>query len=223
MEFLADQILAAFGDEARVQSGRTSLDVVLPAQSDRAVVVVEGKEQTDVAMAIPVQGVSAEGYYDLDLANGVLGQYGMMGRVGDSVRQKQGLAYYAYCSITPGKTQSLWFARAGVDPANVDRAIESIMEVVRDATENGLAADELNGTRQLMTGSLALTMQTNNGIAQLLQTIEEFELGLDYVERYPQLLAAVTLESAQQALAQAIDLGRFQIGIAGPRQSDNSA
>jgi zinc protease len=106
-----------------------------------------------------------------------------------------------------------------VDPANVDRAIESVLEVLREAEEDGLTADELDGTRQLMTGRLALTMQTNAGIASLLMTINEFDLGLDYVERYPSILAGVTLESAREALARAIDPGRLQIAVAGPATS----
>jgi len=180
---------------------------------------VPGKEQTDIAMAVPVAGVSAKDYYDLDVANVVLGQFGLMGRIGESVRQKQGLAYYAFCTINPRKTQSLWFVRAGVDPANVDRAIESVIGVVRDAEANGLTVEELDGTRQLMTGRLALTMQTNAGIASLLQTIHEFDLGLDYVERYPSILAGVSLESARAALTRAVDPDRLQIAVAGPSNS----
>ena len=172
----------------------------IPGGTERTIVVVPGKEQTDIAMAVPVAGASAPDFYDLDVANIVLGQFGLMGRIGESVRQKQGLAYYAFCTINPRKTQSLWFVRAGVDPANVDRAIESVLAVVHDAEANGLTAEEIDGTRQLMTGRLALTMQTNAGLASLLQTIHEFDLGLDYVERYPSILANVSPESARAAL-----------------------
>jgi zinc protease len=216
---LAQMIARAFGDRRRTSVERPSFDTSIPGGTERTAVVVPGKEQTDIAMAIPVAGVSSGDYYDLDVANIVLGQFGMMGRIGDSVRQKQGLAYYAFCTINPRKTQSLWFVRAGVDPANVDRAIESVLEVLREAEEDGLTADELDGTRQLMTGRLALTMQTNAGIASLLMTINEFDLGLDYVERYPSILAGVTLESAREALARAIDPGRLQIAVAGPATS----
>jgi zinc protease len=88
--------------------------------------------------------------------------------------------------------------------------------VIRETEESGFTDDELTGTRQLMTGRLALTMQTNAGIASLLQTIHEFDLGLDYVERYPGILAAVTLDSARAALSDAIDPARLQVAIAGP-------
>ncbi len=178
-----------------------------------------GKSQADVALVSPVVGVHTTDYYALDVADVILGQFGMMGRIGDSVRQKQGLAYYAFCSISPGKTQSLWFSRAGVDPSNVDKAIESVQAVLRDAIDAGFTQDELDGSIQLMTGRLALTMQTNAGIAALLQTIEEYGLGLDYVTEYPKKLADVTLSSANDALRRSLDPDRLLIGVAGPGAS----
>jgi zinc protease len=183
---------------------------------ERTAVVVPGKEQADVAIAYPVQGVGAAGYYDFKMANAVLGEYGLMGKIGESVRQKQGLAYYAFSTVMPGKSQSLWYSRAGVDPGNVERAIESIVAVIAETLAAGFAADELDGTRQLLTGQLALQMQTNAGIAEMLLAIEEFDLGLDYVATYPELLAAVTPERALAALMASIDLHRIQIGVAGP-------
>jgi zinc protease len=179
-------------------------------------VAVPGKAQADLAMFRPVPGVGDPEHYALEIADVVLGQFGMMGRIGDSVRQKQGLAYYAFCSISPGKTQSLWFARAGVDPSKVERATESIREVLRVALASGVTQEELEGTVQLMTGRLALTMQTNAGIAALLQTIAEYDLGLDYVERYPGILARVSREDVQRALAAAIDPDALLVAVAGP-------
>jgi zinc protease len=133
------------------------------------------------------------------------------------VRQRQGLAYYAYSNTSPHLGQSIWHARAGVDPTNVDRAIDSIIAVIRDIAENGLTAAELDGARRLMTGRLALAMQTNAGIAQMLLTIEELELGLDYVERYPSLLETITLDSARAAIAGWLKPDRFVVGVAGPQ------
>ena len=190
----------------------------MPTESLRRAVTLAGKEQTDVALMFPVMGAGEDGFYDFDVADTIMGQYGMMGRIGDSVRQRQGLAYYAYSSTSPHLGQSIWHSRAGVDPANVDRAIESIIAVISAVAKDGLTAAELDGARRLMTGRLALAMQTNAGIAQMLLTIEELELGLDYVDRYPALLESVTLDSARAALAKWLAPDRFVIGIAGPPQ-----
>jgi zinc protease len=74
----------------------------------------------------------------------------------------------------------------------------------------------VTGTIQFLTGRLALGMETNAGIAQILQRIEEYDLGLDYVERYPALVGTVTVDSARAALADSIDITRAQTAIARP-------
>jgi zinc protease len=212
VELLGKHLSGVGSDRPKRQ--RQSVDV--PAEGRRKSVTLAGKEQADVALMFPVMGVGEDGFYDFDVADTIMGQYGMMGRIGDSVRQRQGLAYYAYSNTSPHLGQSIWHSRAGVDPANVDRAIESIIEVINDVASQGLTAAELDGARRLMTGRLALAMQTNAGIAQMLLTIEELELGLDYVDRYPALLEAVTLDSARAAIADWLAPNRFVIGVAGP-------
>ena len=36
------------------------------------------------------------------LGNNILGQFGLMGRIGEVVREQSGLAYYAYSSLSAG-------------------------------------------------------------------------------------------------------------------------
>jgi zinc protease len=45
----------------------------------------------------------------------------MMGRIGDVVREKSGLAYYAYSSLSAGIGPGSWEVSAGVNPQNVKK------------------------------------------------------------------------------------------------------
>ena len=47
------------------------------------------------------------------LGNSVLGQFGMGGRIGDAVREKAGLAYYAYSSVSAGHRPGLVVCQRG--------------------------------------------------------------------------------------------------------------
>ena len=84
------------------------------------------------------------------LANTVLGVFGMMGRLGDNVRERQGMAYYAYSQLAASRQNGMWLAVAGVNPANVDRAIE------RDARRDE-AAGRRAGARRRAGGLQALS------------------------------------------------------------------
>jgi zinc protease len=178
--------------------------------------LLPGKEQADIAIGIPVLARIDPDWYAWRVADAILGEFGMMGRIGDRVRQQQGLAYYAYCNTTPRLDGSIWSARAGVDPDNIDRAINSVRDVVVGAIANGFSEAEVAGTIRLLTGRLALGMETNAGIASILLQIEEFGLGLDYVERYPEIIGAVTADKAKAVIEAWLDPAKFRVAIARP-------
>src|SRR5439155_18266043 len=116
------------------------------------------------------------------------------GRLGDSIRERQGMAYHVSGTFDANMAAGPLVIRAGVNAANVDRAIASIDEEVTNLRRNGVTPKELAESRQYLIGSLPRSLETNAGIAQFLQAGEFFDLGLDYDVRLPDLLRAVTLE-----------------------------
>ncbi|MDP2390844.1 MAG: hypothetical protein Q8N52_11005 [Acidobacteriota bacterium] len=59
-------------------------------------------------------------------------------------------------------------------------------------------------------------LETNAAIASFLLNADFFDLGLDYDERVPGLVQAVTLEAANDAARQLLDPARATIAVAGP-------
>jgi zinc protease len=143
-------------------------------------------------VGVPGIARSHPDFYALRVANCILGQFGLMGRLGTRVREEQGLAYYAYSSLACELAGGVWVAGAGVNPANVDAAIESIQaEFTRIGAEQ-VGAEELDDSQAYLTGVLPLTLETNEGVAGTLLSMEWFGLGLDYLLRYKELIYAVT-------------------------------
>jgi zinc protease len=152
--------------------------------------------------------------------NNILGQYALGGRLGDSIRERQGMAYYCFSTLDANKVPGPLTIRAGVDPANVDRAVASIdAEVDRIAAE-GPTDKELRESKQFLIGSMPRMLETNAGIASFLQMAEFFGLGLDYDLRLPGLLNAVTREAAHEAARNVLHASRASIVIAGPYDPD---
>ena len=58
--------------------------------------------------------------------NNALGQYALGGRLGDSIRERQGMAYYVYSRLDASLGEGPMMIRAGVSAANVERTIASI-------------------------------------------------------------------------------------------------
>ena len=74
---------------------------------------------------------------------------------------------------------------------------------------------ELEDARRFLVGSIPRMLETNAGIAQFLQMVEQFGLGLDYDVRLPALIGAVTREAAHEA-ARLLSPDRAAVVVAGP-------
>jgi len=176
------------------------------------------KAQADIAYGFVSISRDDPAYYAMTLMNNALGQYALGGRLGDNIRERQGMAYYVSSILDANIMPGPLLVRAGVSASHVDRAVAAIdHELTRIRTE-GLTAKELNDSRQFVIGAMPRALETNAGIANFLLSAEFFGLGLDYDLRLPSLLAAVTLEEANAAARRALDPERAAIVIAGPYQ-----
>ena len=140
----------------------------------------------------------------------------MMGRLGDNVREKQGLAYYSYSRVEGGPGPGAWRVIAGVNPANVEQAVASIRDEIKRMCEEPVGEDELADNRAFITGSLPLRIETNEGVARYLLDMERYDLGLDYLQRYDELINAVTLDQIQAVAQRWLDSDAYALAIAGP-------
>jgi len=147
--------------------------------------------------------------------NNILGQYAIGGRLGDRIRERQGMAYYAMSALDANLIPGPLFIRAGVNPANVQRALASIDEELARLAADGPTDREMRESTQYLIGSMPRNLETNAHIASFLQTGEFFGLGLDYDLRLPGLLRAVTRDDVLAA-ARTLDPAKAAVVVAGP-------
>lgn len=182
------------------QPAPPTLPMVEPVQEVReAFIALPGKTQCDVVMGVVGPSRFADDYHAATMANSILGQFGMMGRIGEIVREKSGMAYHASSRIEGGYGQGAWMISAGVNPKNVRRTVElSIGEIRRLTTELVDDAD-LQDNQANFTGRLPLQLASNEGIASTLHSIEAFGLGLDYLLGYHDMIYSLTKDDLQRA------------------------
>ena len=195
------------------------LPVVAPRRMrERVVLPMMNKAQADIAYGFTGIRRRAPDYYACWLMNNAFGQYAIGGRLGDSIRERQGMAYYVSSSLDANVVEGPLAIRAGVSPANVDRAIASIDEEIARLITDGLTDKELEESRRYLIGAMPRALETNAAIANFLQTAEFFDLGLDYDVRMPEYLRAVALDDVNAAARRLLDVNRATIVIAGPYQ-----
>lgn len=182
----------------------------------RYVRTMTNKTQADIVLGTIGLARRDEAYYAARLGDLILGHLGLMGRLGETVRDQQGLAYYASSSLEGGLGRGPWSVRAGVNPANVDQAIESIRTEINRFRDEPVTDQELEDGQDYLTGSLPLRLERNEGIADTLLDIDLYQLGDDYVIRFPDLIRAVTKEQIQAAAQTYLDPEHYALAIVGP-------
>ena len=177
-----------------------------------------GKTQSDIVIGYPGVRRSDSDYYALSLGDLIFGRLGLYGRLGANVRDKQGLAYYVYSSIEANIGAGPWSVHAGVNPKNVDRAVDGIIAEVQRLRAESVTQDELSEAKDYVTGSMALHLETNAGVAATLSDIEAFGLGLDYLERYPKIIRSITAEQILAVAQKYAQIENYALSIAGPEK-----
>jgi zinc protease len=132
------------------------------------------------------------------------------------VREKSGLAYYAYSSLSAGLGPGSWEVSAGVNPQNVQKARDLIVDELKRFVQEGVTADELADTKANFVGRLPISLESNGGVANALLNIERHNLGLDYYLRYEGLVNEVSQDAVLDTARKFIDPDRLAIAVAGP-------
>jgi len=214
-----DLVARVFGGWRKPRPAPVPLASPAPAVGRRQLVIpMMNKAQADIAYGFTTIRRADPAYEALRLMNNVLGQYALGGRLGDSIRERQGMAYYVSSAVDPNVVEGPLVIRAGVSAANVERAVASIDLELTRLLEEGITAKELDDSRQYLVGSMPRALETNAAIATFLQSAEFFGLGTDYDMRMPGLLRAVTLDEVNAVARRAIDPARATLVIAGPYQ-----
>jgi zinc protease len=220
------QVAAAFEGWTAVPDRERDMPHVSRAPARQRVMIdMPDKSQADIAYGFTSISRLDPTYSHHWVMNNILGQFGLGGRLAENIRERQGMAYYAFSSFDPSLGPGPLVIRAGVDPANVERAVAAIDTEVGTLGTSGATERELRETRQFLIGSIPRMLETNQSIVTFLQTSEFFGLGLDYDRRLPGLLQAVTLDEVNAAAASVLDPSRASIAIAGPAfaRDDNAA
>ena len=206
-----------FGDWRVPAPTELPVSPLVPTGTRRRVdIPMMNKAQADIAYGFTTLTRSDADYYACWLMNHAFGQYSMSGRLGDSIRERQGMAYYAYSALDASLMEGPLLIRAGVSASNIDRAVASIDDEIRKLTTEGLTQKELDDSRRFLIYAMPRALETNAGIANYLQTEEFFGLGLDYDVRLPDLLRGVTLEQANAVARKFLSVDRATVVIAGP-------
>lgn len=185
-------------------------------ESVRLHIPLEEKVQVDLIMGNHGPTRVSKDFLPATIANNILGQFGMMGRIGAAVREKSGLAYHAATSLNAWTKGGSWEISAGLHPNNLEKAIMIIKDEVNLFKTKGITTEELEDAKANYIGWLPLSVESNNGVAAAIIRMERYNLGFDYLRKYPKRVQSLTKDDVVGVAKKYLDTEKMLTISAGP-------
>ena len=180
-------------------------------------IVMAHKSQTEILMGTLAISRLDPDYEPLNLLNAILGELGFMGRLGQRVRDKEGLAYSCTSFLNAGLQGGNWTALAGVNPKNVDRAKKLMEEEIQRVIDEPVLEKELEDAKENQTGSALMELESTEGIARTSHNLVHYGLGLDYFAKRRQLFRKINVGHLQEMAGKYLQQSRTSSVIVGPK------
>lgn len=157
-------------------------------------------------------------YYSVFVMNHILGGGGFRSRLMNSIREERGLAYSIYSMFASGKHAGYFQVMVETKNSSAGEAIDQILREMESIRADGIAGEELDEVKLYLTGSFPLKIDTNTKIANLLADMEFYGLGLDYPERFPEIINALSKTDVEDAAKKHLDPENYTVAIVGKQE-----
>jgi zinc protease len=179
--------------------GEPATAPVAPSKVGSGETLWVNKDLTQANIILGHAGVGRENpdYYAIQVMNYILGGGGFSSRMLDSIRNERGLAYSVYSYFSAEKGHGTFELVMQTKNETALEAIRIAKAEIRRMREDLVTEAELSDAKDYLTGSFPLRFDTNRKVANFLAQVEYFQLGLDYPDRYADLIRKVTREDVQ--------------------------
>ncbi|MDJ0729854.1 MAG: pitrilysin family protein [Crocosphaera sp.] len=157
----------------------------------------QATQQAIIMLGYLTVGVDHIDYPALKLLSTYLGN-GLSSRLFVELREKQGLAYDVSAFFPTRLQPSHFVTYIGTAPHNTNIAIEGLQQETERLSEVELTPEELQTAKNKLLGQYALGKQTNSEVAHLYGWYETLELGIEFDQKFPDLINNISAEMLQK-------------------------
>jgi zinc protease len=182
----------------------------------KQIVPLRNRSQCDIVLGIPGISIRSPDYYPMLVLNQILGQAGLGGRLGGRIRDQDGLAYDVSSSFDASLGEGPFVIRAGAGSQQVDRVVAAMKEEIEKMKVHGVTEQEVGDAKRYLINSTPVRLESNEGIAREFEHIELLQLGEDYLTRYPDLIASVTMDRLLDCFRTRLVFDKAALVVAGP-------
>jgi len=204
-----------FGDWKQKEIPADALPGILPRNGPTVIKINKDLTQANIILGhVGIARVDPD-YYAVTVMNYILGGGGFASRLMDNIRDNRGLAYDVHTYFSANRYSGSFQAGLQTKNESANTAIaEVIKEMERMRTEQ-VGDRELDDAKSYLTGSFPLRIDSNSKIAGFNLAVEYYGLGLDYIDRYPAIINAITKEDILRVARKYLDPANYVLVVVG--------
>jgi len=138
-------------------------------------------------------------YFPLRLVNYILGEGGFSSRLMTRIRSDLGCTYGIRSTFHFRRAPGPFVISTFTPAAQTALVVQEIKAVVQEVRKAGITELELAEAQSYYVGHFPLGLETPRGIGSRVVSMDLYNLGRDYLQRYRERIQEVTLASAQDA------------------------
>ena len=186
----------------------------MPTPTERTVVTIQ-QDVTQATIRMGNIGIPRS-HPDANVAvvlNYILGGAGFGSRLMKNLREQRGLTYGVHSNFWARREPGYFFAAMQTKVESMNEAVREMLAEIERFRESGVTDDELAWAKKYFTGSLPLTLETNDQIASKLIEQEFYGLPEEFWLRDLAEIQAVTREQVLDVARRHIHPERFAIVV----------
>jgi zinc protease len=216
---IIDQVtrLTADWKSAPVERPQTPA-VEMPKRFEERIISMPAAAQLHFYMGHPGIRRNNPDYYKLLVMDYVLGTGpGFTDRLSARLRDREGLGYTVSASITPsaGEEPGLFTCYIGTVPDALPKVKRIFLEELQRIRHEKPSREEVEDAKKYLLGNLPFKFTTGDRVAGQLLSIERYDLGFNYLDKYRKAVAAVTPDDVQAVARKYIDPQHMILVVAG--------
>jgi zinc protease len=200
---MLDRVFGALPAKAEL----TPVESVVPQGVGQHISIDLDVPQTVIDFGCPGIARKDPDFFAAYIVNDILGGGTFSSRLYREVREKRGLVYSIYDSLLWFDHSAVFFGSTATRADRADQTVALVDKEIHRLAEEGPTADELAKAKAYLNSSFVLNLDTSGKVAGLLVQLQLDGLDIDYIERRPQMIGAVTLVDTRRVAKRLLDGG----------------
>lgn len=196
--------------------GRQGFEALQSQMQGKTEFIAHPAAQSHIIMGLPAMLRGDEDYFDLLVANHILGGGGFTSRLMKEIREDRGLAYSTYSYFMPLGDAGPYEAAVQTKKEQTAQALSVMRATLNKYIENGPTAQEIEAAKSNLIDGFPLRIDSNSDLVKNLTMIGVYSMPLDFLETWTDEIAKVTRESAANAFSKHVRKDKLVTIVVGP-------